>query len=124
MAVDEDKPDISYRREGNLFLVDERGGEAARPALNLQKSLGCPVEWWSPAMIEDNHGQEIDAGPAKNNDRGGGDVDQANVAAGLLELALDVGVVLRRLTGPRGRHRVGRRRQRSGGHAEGLEGRG
>jgi glycine/D-amino acid oxidase-like deaminating enzyme len=52
MAVDQDKPSISYRREGNLFLVDERGGEAGQEALNLQKSLGCEVEWWSPEKIK------------------------------------------------------------------------
>ncbi len=52
MAVAEHKPDISHRREGNLFLVDEKGGERAQEALNLQKDLGCQVEWWSPEKIE------------------------------------------------------------------------
>jgi hypothetical protein len=35
MAVDDEKPDISYRREGNLFLVDEKGYEAAKKAGKL-----------------------------------------------------------------------------------------
>ena len=55
MAVDQDKLSISYRREGNLFLVDEGGGEAAQRALNLQKSLGCEVEWWSPEKIKERY---------------------------------------------------------------------
>ena len=51
MAVDGEKPDISYRREGNLFLVDEAGREMAKAAVALQKSLGCQIEWWSPEQI-------------------------------------------------------------------------
>lgn len=52
MALAEHKPDISYRREGNLFLVDEKGVERAQEALKLQKNLGCQVEWWSPEKIK------------------------------------------------------------------------
>jgi FAD-dependent oxidoreductase domain-containing protein 1 len=52
MAVDDEKPNISYRREGNLFIVDEYGCEAAQEALALQKRLGCAVEWWSPDEIK------------------------------------------------------------------------
>ena len=52
MAVAEHRPEISYRREGNLFLVDEKGGERAQDALKLQEDLGCQVEWWSPEKIE------------------------------------------------------------------------
>ena len=55
MAVDEDKPSISYRREGNLFLTDENRREAAQKALDLQISLGCQVEWWSPEMISQGY---------------------------------------------------------------------
>jgi len=51
MAVDGEKPDISYRREGNLFLVDEAGREMAKAAVALQKSLGCQIEWWSSEQI-------------------------------------------------------------------------
>jgi glycine/D-amino acid oxidase-like deaminating enzyme len=52
MAVGEDKPNIAYRREGNLFLVDESGIDAAGQALDLQKSLGCSVDWWPPEKIK------------------------------------------------------------------------
>ena len=52
MAVDECKPSISYRREGNLFLTDQKGLEAAQRAMDLQERLGCEVEWWTPEEIE------------------------------------------------------------------------
>jgi glycine/D-amino acid oxidase-like deaminating enzyme len=55
MAVGEDKPNIAYRREGNLFLVDESGLDDAKQALDLQKNLGCRVEWWSPEKIKQHY---------------------------------------------------------------------
>jgi len=53
MRVDDEKPGIAYHREGNLFLVDEKGRGAANRDLELQKALGCPVEWWSPSEIKE-----------------------------------------------------------------------
>jgi FAD-dependent oxidoreductase domain-containing protein 1 len=47
MAVNDDRPNITFRREGNLFLVDEEGRSVAEKAFELQQSLGCPIEWWS-----------------------------------------------------------------------------
>ncbi len=55
MAVNEERPNISYRREGNLFLVDETGYNAAIEALKLQNSLDCNVEWWSPGKIKEKY---------------------------------------------------------------------
>lgn len=55
MATDDSKPQIYYRREGNLFLVDEDARKAAEEALTLQKSLGCQVEWWSPEKIKERY---------------------------------------------------------------------
>ncbi len=52
MSVGEDRPNITYRREGNLFLVDESSRPAAREALELQKSLNCRIEWWTSDKIE------------------------------------------------------------------------
>lgn len=52
MAISEDKPNIAYRREGNLFLVDESTYDAAQEALTLQNNLGCQVDWWSPEKIK------------------------------------------------------------------------
>lgn len=53
MAVDGNKPKIYYHREGNLFLVDENNQAQARRALDLQQSLGCRIEWWTPQKIKE-----------------------------------------------------------------------
>jgi FAD-dependent oxidoreductase domain-containing protein 1 len=55
MAVEGDKPNIAYRREGNLFLIDDAGRTQAAKALALQQSLGCRVEWWSPDEIKQRY---------------------------------------------------------------------
>ncbi len=55
MAVDGERPDVSYRQEGNLFLVDEQSYESAKKAFELQKRLGCDVEWWSPERIKEEY---------------------------------------------------------------------
>ena len=51
LAVGEEKPDPAFRRQGDLFLVDENGRAAAEQGLALQQSLGCPVEWLSLDQI-------------------------------------------------------------------------
>ena len=53
MMVEGEKPAITYRREGNLFLFDEPGQDAARQAFDLQKSLDCPIEWWPTDRVRD-----------------------------------------------------------------------
>jgi glycine/D-amino acid oxidase-like deaminating enzyme len=52
MAVGGQAPKIYFHRDGNLFLVGEQNQEAARRAYDLQRSLGCRIEWWSPAEIK------------------------------------------------------------------------
>jgi glycine/D-amino acid oxidase-like deaminating enzyme len=52
MAVDDVKPDIAFRQQGNLFLADESGKEAAMEGLATQQSLGCPVDWLTPEDIK------------------------------------------------------------------------
>ena len=51
MAVDGDQPDIAFRHQGNLYLVDEGGRPEAEQGLALQQSLGCQVEWLAPAEV-------------------------------------------------------------------------
>ena len=53
MAVDGNKPKIYYHREGNLFLVDKNNEVQARSAFDLQQSLGCRIEWWTPQKIKE-----------------------------------------------------------------------
>jgi glycine/D-amino acid oxidase-like deaminating enzyme len=55
MAVDDNRPRIYYHQEGNLFLVDQAGHDAARRAYALQKSLNCEVEWWLPDKIKQQY---------------------------------------------------------------------
>jgi FAD-dependent oxidoreductase domain-containing protein 1 len=52
MAVEDRKPKIYFRPEGNLFLVDAAGENAARQAAEMQRELGCRVHWWTPQMIK------------------------------------------------------------------------
>ncbi|MGA8179005.1 MAG: FAD-binding oxidoreductase [Desulfobacterales bacterium] len=55
MAVGDHRPNITFRREGNLFLVDDSGMQTAEAAVSLQKRLGCRVEWWTPDIIKQNY---------------------------------------------------------------------
>lgn len=52
MEVDGKKPEIFFKKEGNLILIDEKGEPAARKAFEMQKSLGCNVAWWSPEQVK------------------------------------------------------------------------
>ncbi len=52
MAVGDDKPDVAFRRQGNLFIVDEGGREEAQEGMRLQQSLDCQVEWLAPAQVK------------------------------------------------------------------------
>ena len=55
MAVGDDKPDVAFRQQGNLFLVDEPGRAEAEEGLARQQSLGCQVEWLTPAQIQQHY---------------------------------------------------------------------
>ena len=64
MTVEDRRPRIYFHREGNLFLVSAANQDAARRAFELQRSLGCRIEWWSPQQIRDRYplyapGEEI-----------------------------------------------------------------
>ncbi len=49
------RPNISYMREGNLFIHDTVQKEAALKSMELQKSMGCDIEWWSTDQIKNNY---------------------------------------------------------------------
>lgn len=51
MAVDGDKPDVAFRQQGNLFIIDEASREESQQGLALQQSLGAAVEWLTPDEI-------------------------------------------------------------------------
>jgi glycine/D-amino acid oxidase-like deaminating enzyme len=52
MAVDDSAPKVSFRREGNLFLISPSGRAEAEATIDLQRSLGCRVDWFSPQEIK------------------------------------------------------------------------
>lgn len=47
MAIGDNFPNVSFRREGNLFLFSPEGQKAAKMAFDLQRALNCSVEWLS-----------------------------------------------------------------------------
>jgi FAD-dependent oxidoreductase domain-containing protein 1 len=55
MTVEDRRPRIYFHREGNLFLVSETNLKEARQAFDLQRSLGCRVEWWSTQQIKERY---------------------------------------------------------------------
>jgi FAD-dependent oxidoreductase domain-containing protein 1 len=64
MAVEDNRPNIAFRREGNLFLVDDAGKDLAETSLALQRRMGCQVEWWTPEKIKKQYPLYSQAGLA------------------------------------------------------------
>ena len=52
MAVAGQKPSISFRAEGNLFLCDAEGLTSARRIFDMHKGLGSNAEWLEPEEIK------------------------------------------------------------------------
>jgi glycine/D-amino acid oxidase-like deaminating enzyme len=55
MAVGDDKPDVAFRQQGDLFLFEEDGRAGAKRGLALQQSLNCEVEWLTPEMLRQQY---------------------------------------------------------------------
>ena len=45
MGVGDRHPRIGFKREGNLFVMDEKGLDSATSAMQMQKDLGCDIQW-------------------------------------------------------------------------------
>jgi len=52
MEVKGEKPDLCFRSEGNLFLIETKNKDSALKDLTLQKEMGCRVDWLEPFEIE------------------------------------------------------------------------
>lgn len=52
MAVGDWRPEISFRQQGNLFLVNEENREDAQAGLAQQQRMSCEVVWLEPAEIK------------------------------------------------------------------------
>lgn len=55
MEVDGIVPGVDYRKEGNLFLVSKPNRTPAKRSMELQNSLDCGVQWWSPERIKEKY---------------------------------------------------------------------
>jgi glycine/D-amino acid oxidase-like deaminating enzyme len=51
MAVGSWRPEPAPRYQGNLFLFDDQGKRAAWEGMELQRRLGCEVEWLDQAQV-------------------------------------------------------------------------
>ena len=52
MAIGGTNPEIDFRQQGNLFIVDAASRTKAEQGYALQRSLGCKVEWLSPEQVQ------------------------------------------------------------------------
>jgi glycine/D-amino acid oxidase-like deaminating enzyme len=52
MAVQGERQDPIFRQQGNLFILDEASIDESKEGYQLQKSLGCEVQWLSPEDIK------------------------------------------------------------------------
>ncbi len=52
MAVNGEKPDLAFHKQGNLFLQNEEGQAEALEGMQLQQSLGCQVEWFDLEQVK------------------------------------------------------------------------
>jgi glycine/D-amino acid oxidase-like deaminating enzyme len=52
MAVGDWRPEVYFRQQGNLFLVDEENKEDAIAGLAQQQRMDCDVTWLEPAEIK------------------------------------------------------------------------
>jgi len=52
MEVDGQKPDVAFRQQGNLFVLDEASCEESHEGMLLQQSLGCEVHWLTPEEVK------------------------------------------------------------------------
>ena len=55
MAVGETIPDVNFRQQGNLFIVDAASRAEAKKGYMLQRTLGCEVEWLSPKQVQNHY---------------------------------------------------------------------
>jgi glycine/D-amino acid oxidase-like deaminating enzyme len=92
MATETFRPEVGARHQGNLFLAGEDGRDAALEGLDLQRALGCEVEWLDGAAIETRFPglelQGIAGGTLGVND---GSVDPGAVLRGYRNKAIELG---------------------------------
>lgn len=92
MAVGDWRPDPAARHQGNLFLTDLGGRDAAEAGLTRQRALGCDVEWLEAEAIHDRYpayrGEGYEAGTLGPLD---GSVDPTAVLNGYVRKSASLG---------------------------------
>ncbi len=93
MAVGDNKPDVAFRRQGDLFLYEREGIAAAKLGFELQQELGCDVSWLSTGEIREMFPQievgKIAAGTLGRNE---GTMDPHSVLQAYKKKAISLGV--------------------------------
>jgi glycine/D-amino acid oxidase-like deaminating enzyme len=93
MAVGEWQPEPAARHQGNLFLTGEADRAEAQAGLDLQRSLGCDVEWLEATAIHEQfpayQGDGYSAGTLGRRD---GSVDPSAVLFGYVRKSAALGV--------------------------------
>ena len=92
MAVGDNKPDIGFRQEGNLFLTGEDGVDYAQAGMTLQQSLACTVEWLTADDVQARY-EFIDKTTISGGtfSAGDGTMDPQAVLMGYKNKAIDLG---------------------------------
>ena len=52
MAVRGVKPEVDFRQQGNLFIIDKTSRAETEQGYTLQHSLGCAFDWLSPEQVQ------------------------------------------------------------------------
>jgi len=92
MSTPTHRPEVAARHQGNLFMADESCELAATAGVDLQRDLGCDVEWLSVDEItrrfEVYHSEGITGGTFSQMD---GSVDPSAVLRGYRSKAIELG---------------------------------
>jgi glycine/D-amino acid oxidase-like deaminating enzyme len=92
MATTTYRPEVAARHQGNLFLADVSCESEARAGLELQRRLGCEVEWLDVEEIAERWGQYRSTGLTGGTfARRDGSVDPSAVLRGYRSKAIELG---------------------------------
>jgi glycine/D-amino acid oxidase-like deaminating enzyme len=93
MATDTYVPEVAARKQGNLFTVGEEGRAASLLGLNIQRELGCNVEWMDASAISETYPLYQSVGLAGGTlGHDDGSVDPSAVLRGYRAKATELGV--------------------------------
>lgn len=94
MSTESFRPEVTSRRQGNLFMVDEHDKADALAGLRTQQNLGCAVEWLEIPEVEKRFASYKSTGQLVGATFGpqDGSVDPTAVLRGYRAKATEMGV--------------------------------